>query len=215
MDISGRRKKKKQRDQESVGVRRTSLTNSFFELAKKSSVDRLAYLAEKDPPRIVTMSKDADYSFDHWICSICIQSKQVRVLFRCHYTSSVARQLAATATKKLKPQHLHPLTARDFIQEYCNLVLGSIKSGLSHVKTVEIERKNGTHPVMVSSVEPSYDIVDFTGDDDTEQVWRLSWDGGKSELVCVAKIEIFQPLEFSEEDTQQINVNESGQIEFL
>ena len=150
-------------------------------LVRTVSQVQLGQYSKVGPLTVREVPASEDLSFDHWIASISLGAPSLRFKFRVHFTSIVARDLAASGLGMDKEK----ITARighDFIREYCNLTLGAVKRCLEAAALCDYQ-------MSVPSKKPAYSDVDLSKE--VVDAWALRH--GTMEIICVSSIAIIQP----------------------
>jgi len=126
-----------------------------------------------------------DLSFDHWIITMMMGCPGINIVFSCHFSTKVARDLTLEKFPKKK------LTAEDcheFLSEYCNLTVGGIKNALSTLIPIHCKRPSES-TITPPEYKPSYDEVKIdTSNSLTKHYWLLSWNEGS--LICSVTLNI-------------------------
>lgn len=132
-------------------------------------------------------ANEIDLTFDHWVSQIELVLPGLRVSFRTHYSSKLARRLAETTTRQ---SGLDPEVCQSYMTEFCNLVVGGLKNTLA-----EAFSSGETLNLTLPTSRPSFDTVKVLPRESREAwAYRFSDD---LNLVCVARVRL------SEEDLKR------------
>ena len=166
--------------------------------------------------RTEDLSETRDLKHDHWVACVALPMVNVSVNFQVHFTSAQSRALLSMASST-NPRSIKPSTAQDSLKEYCNLVMGKLKS----VLRTELTGDEATR-VFLPNIDPSFDNFGKvpTGKEDLiqEAWWRIIWDGG--ELLAYGKANVKQS--FNQNTIQQLNkesslmaIDDEGDVDFF
>lgn len=155
-----------------------------------------------------------DLSRDHWVASVLLTYSKAQVAMRVHFSSGAGRAILA-ANVNDDPRSLQPLTAQDFLKEYCNIVMGKVKAILTAGIRDEVQK------VFLPQIEPSFDRYGWIPRPDEEKTgecwWRLHWMGG--ELIVYGRATAAQGFDenvlkaLSEEKI--VSMDDGGDIDFF
>jgi hypothetical protein len=167
------------------------------------------------------MDRSTDLTFDHWVCLILVGVPGLKIGFRCHFSSKIARLLTKVVLGD--SSSLHPETCHSFIGEYSNLVGGSLKNCLND-ELSKIFKGSLPATLTLPQKDPSYDSLDKDQDKENEvkrHMWKLKWDEG--EVICASILDIdqnilnksFPDLEELLKRIQSVTVDDEGDVDYF
>lgn len=152
---------------------------------------------------------------DHWIVGILMKTQVINVTFRVHFSSRSARALAA-AGMGITKEKLNAKLTHDFIKEYCNRAIGSIK---------RMFLEGGMNPkenVMDTEVpveEPSFDETNLKKDiheNNIDDAWLFIYAEG--DIACETKLMISdwgKAKSLKNLEVATVALDDDGDIDFL
>lgn len=148
-----------------------------------------------------------DFAYGYWMSFILLSGNDLQLIFKVHFYSDEARHLTAKGLKREPGEITYP-DIKDFMKEFCNLVAGEIKAGLSAAKVMV--------GLSLPLVTRGFDEVIFSDSVDSRQFsdwWRLSWASGVLTLSFVA--EVYQLGALADLKTPSAEFRRDGDIDFL
>ena len=125
-------------------------------------------------------ASEIDLTFDHWVSQIELILPGLRVSFRAHYSSKLARRLAETSTHQ---EGLDPEICQSYMTEFCNLVLGGLKNTLA-----EAFSSGNSLNLTLPTSRPSFDTVGSVPLEG-RHAWAYRFKDDL-DLVCMARVRI-------------------------
>jgi len=156
-----------------------------------------------------------DVQFEHWIILILVDLPAVKIQFRVHFASAVARSLTAGILNKSIEQVNAP-TCHSVISEYCNLTGVSFKNHFTNSLRECISQKAVSF-YAIPEKRMSRNLVQSS-----PTLWKMVWPEGS--LYCSSTISIdkeeFQNLFTCDQVTiakaiRNINVADEEHIQFF
>lgn len=179
----------------------------FKKLVRNISKSMLA-VQGKRPDFEIAEIEGALQVFSHWMSLILISGPALKVTFKAHFKTSVAKLLAAPVFDKT-PDDLTEEQGLDFVREFCNLTAGSLKKALLHYSI-----KTG---VSLPVVTRGFDELFFSSGSFHNVYgdrWSVRCPAG--EIRCSLSVEVVQPIDFTKiTDTMPAEEQDSGDVEFL
>ena len=166
--------------------------------------------------RVEEFARCRNMNADHWVASVMLPMSKVSVTFRVHFTSVQSRRLLSMQSDAT-PSSIKPKSAQDSLKEYCNVVMGKLKSVLRSEFVGDESRK-----VFVPFVDPSFDKYGLVPSGDEKLVeetwWRIVWDGG--EIIAYGKAiakqafceETFEGLA---KESSIVSIDDEGDVDFF
>ena len=183
---------------------------------RSTATSRLKSCTKNQTFEVREITKEEDFSYDHWIAAIVISATTIRVNFRVHFTTKSAREFVAH--NPVLSGIEDPNVCHDFIREYCNLTAGAIKQGLERVSERDISADG--YIVNLPHETPAYDkigkLTRTVEQDSVRDCWAFKLNG--QELVCATRIEIVDWAsigKITEMDLSSLLVSDDGNVEFL
>jgi hypothetical protein len=152
---------------------------------------------------------------DHWVASVVYSAAKTEIYFRVHFSTTISRRLVEGLFKEfaIEPNAQH---AHDYFSEYCNQVVGCIKSALHADLSEEDQRR-----VFVPAVAPSYDrYSEVPGSNSLnieERWWQVAWPEGKLLIYASVKGEASLDIETLRklEKDQGLSIDDKGNLQFF
>jgi hypothetical protein len=126
-----------------------------------------------------------DMKFDHWICYILIATPGLKIGFRCHFTTKLARDLSEKFLGDASD--LSDEVCHTFLGEYCNLVGGDLKDRLAKELKKLVEDPD-TKLGLPEQSPVNQSLQDSDMKDQRKYMWQLKWDGG--DVVCASTLHV-------------------------
>ena len=161
------------------------------------------------------VKQQASAEEDHWVASVVYSAAKTEIYFRVHFSTVLSRRLVEGLFKEfaIEPNAEH---AHDYLSEYCNQVVGHIKTALHADLSEEDQRR-----VFVPAVAPSYDRYEEIPSSDClnigERWWQVVWPEGKILIYASVKGEASLDMETLKKlDVDQgLSLNDHGKFEFF
>ena len=137
----------------------------------------------KPDANLCPLEENRDLSNDHWVSSVLITTDKASINFRIHFSSVMGKQLLADAFGESPAEFSH-VEVQDFLKEFCNVIVGQVKTFLSSESDPDNPGK-----VFVPEIEPSYDeygVVNKQDKPTNEDWWKIVWDD--QELVLCSEV---------------------------
>ena len=188
----------------------------MIDLVRTAALGNFTRYMRRENPQIKEITASEPLAFDHWIMLILVKSKVLNVSFQTHFTSPVARKLAATGLNLPEKQLTYKI-CHDFMQEFCNLTAGSIKK---HLLDTCLRADSFDMTVQVPEKVPAYDEVNLFKDlkkNKLHDCFGIEFSAG-DEITCATHVKIFDYEALSaikQLDISVLTVDDEGQVEFL
>jgi hypothetical protein len=172
-------------------------------LVRNASRSRLKLISKKESIILEEIQGDPKV-YAHWMAIILIASRDVRITFKSHYMTPMAKRFAENAYS-ISTDQITTSQATDFLKEFCNLTAGyikialdkaSIKAGISLPLVTR-----GFDEVFFPKVAGHYSIIDQ---------WRLS--EHSAIIDCSSVIEIYSEMQLKDISDPD---DDHGSVDFL
>lgn len=205
----------KGQEEDSEVQNRVAFLSKVTKLVRDISLNQMKQYVGNEQVSLADYDLNRELNYDHWIIGIVIKSNVINITFRVHFSSMVARKFAQEGLK-IKADEITPLISQDYIQEYTNLTVGSIKR---HLLEGGLSGRDFDMNSQVPYAAPSYDQIDIKGELENGKIqdcWMLSLSCG--DFICASKVHVINWEEvFKLEDlnVSVFSVSEDGDIEFF
>lgn len=180
----------------------SSTLRSVIDLARRSSSYRLKTLSGREDVELHELTEDP-LVYAHWMSFILISGESVRIIFKAHFMTEVAQELASK-TYGIARQDVSMERSLDFFREYCNLTAGQMKYDFAQNQI----KVGASLPGLIRGFD---EIFYKQKQGAVKNSWYLSSGGVK--FICSAHFEVYHDFEL-----KVIESNEStefGDVEFL
>lgn len=188
----------------SIEQERSRVADILHDLMVKASVVKLSQYSKISE---ITLGKAQNLRkvFGHWLSLVMISSKEITIAFKVHFMSSSARVLAGSSVGA-DPNDVPVSEANDFMQEYCNLVAGTVKNCLSE-QGVQL---GISLPFLVRGFEELFFPIE-----DPRITFEKKWEvrGANFGFICTSVTEIHSPVRIVSVESKHLSG--AGGVEFL
>lgn len=186
----------------------TVINGEVMKLVKASALARLKSYAQC-PDFEIREYKNEVGVHAHWMSLILISGRYLRLTFKAHYSSDVAKNLAARAMGR-SGSDITDHQAADFMKEFCNLTAGGIKK--------YFEDLGQSVGISLPLVTRGFDELFFSVPNlktTFEDVFMLAYP--ESDIVGSVNVEIFDldALKEFKYVEKQGSAQDDGEVDFL
>jgi hypothetical protein len=190
-------------------------SNNLISSVMTSSLYNLELYGKIKGAHIETKRPSDPIGKDHWQALIWAKSKVVNIAFAAHYSEATARHLASVGLEFYRGE-LSMTACQQFMQEYCNLTIGTLKQHLLESCVRAEDFIPGAQTPRLTHLDGE---VDFAGEVKAQNIsafWVIRF--GSEHIICTSKLEILDPAPLANLkplNTSLLSVNTGGGIEFF